>query len=106
MFLTWLEYGKSFESRLASLNRIVQKRIILIGEEIRQFKMFEIYLKWADFADPHCKSHSRRVYRSVTNFICKKKKLSFYSDKKNEKFFEVARKIWSNPKLKKKDVQV
>ena len=53
--------------------------------------------------DPHCKSHSRRVYRSVTNFISKKDKLSFYSDQSNEKFFEVAKNIWNNPRFKTRD---
>ena len=103
LFLTWLEYGNSFESRLSSLNRIVQQRLVRIGDELSQLRHFHTHLEWADFVDPHCKSHSRRVYRSVTNFICKKNKLQFYSDQKNEKFFEVAKKIWNNPRLKKRD---
>jgi len=75
----------------------------MIGEEIRKLEFFRTYVEWADFYDPHCRSHGRRLYRSITNFFNKSDALSFYSNEKNEKFYTVANKIWKNPKTKKQD---
>ena len=97
--LTWVDYNQEHYKVWEQLQKVFGKEAKKIEIDLEKYNQFKNTKKWGAFYDPNARGHSKWLYRSVTNKkeFKKSKNLDYFSDSKNEKFFEIAHKYAENP---------